>query len=348
MFTDLVIGGAGFLGSTLIKKLTSAGHQVRAIDLLNDDSVRASTDFRQFDLHDREQLRDALKGIKTVHYCAALNPLKKAGSGFFDFNVTGTKILLEEINRAKVKHLSYFSSSAIFGNVKAEDCPIGPNFTNYRPIEIYGRSRLLGEKVISDYIGKNPELSLSIIRPRTILGPGRLGIFQILFDWVAEGRNIYIIGDGKNLIQFSHVEDCADVSMETAQKRVSGIFNLGTDQISTLRSALETFFILAGAKSKIVSIPFPIAVSALYLCDKFGLSPLAPWHYLSYHRTLYFEMDNVYARLKWRAKMSNAEMLYQSYLWYLENKATVATSLEASSHRASLNQGILKIVKRFA
>ena len=77
-----------------------------------------------------------------------------------------------------------------------------------KPMENYGKAKYKAEKICQNYISEN--LDIIIIRPRTILGHGRLGIFQILFEWIREGKNIPVLGKGDNIYQFVHADDLAD------------------------------------------------------------------------------------------------------------------------------------------
>ena len=82
-------------------------------------------------------------------------------------------------------------------------------------------------------------LDVSIVRPRTILGHGRLGIFGILFDWIADGADPIVLGDGTNRYQFVHADDLADVCLLAGGRSGPSIFNVGTDRFGTMREALE-------------------------------------------------------------------------------------------------------------
>ena len=110
--------------------------------------------------------------------------------------------------RAGVGKVVHTSSSAVFG-VPASN-PVLPT-TVPSPVEAYGRAKLAAEWACLDAASKG--LDVTIVRPRTILGHGRLGIFGILFDWVADGADVFVLGDGDNRYQFVHADDLADVCL---------------------------------------------------------------------------------------------------------------------------------------
>jgi len=347
MGLHLITGGNGYVGGFIAKELIARGERVRSIDVTDNNRPANRVEYRRVDVLDIQALRAAMDGVDYVHHTAALVPLRKAGKRFWQVNVEGTKNVLQAAKEKKVKHLSHMSSSAVFGNVSDAMCPIGAAARPH-PAEIYGRAKLAAEELVRAEMTQRAETTFSVIRPRTIIGTERLGIFQILFEWVSEGKTIYIIGDGSNRFQFAHIDDIVEVSIETALGRKSGIFNIGTDRYGTLRQALEALCTHAATGSKVVGLPVSLTIAALWLSDKLGLSPLAPWHYLTYHRPFCFELRNEYAALLWRPHYSNEEMLIASYDWFLKNQDTMSDADSTSVHRGVLKQGIVGLLKRFA
>ncbi len=325
------------------------GETVHVVDVVDDPLRDPRSIFHKVDILDMPSLESIMKGIDYVHHNAALVPLKKAGDKFWDVNVTGTRNVLTAAKKAGVRHLSHMSSSAVFGNLTDKDMPLSDDPPNLRPIEIYGESKWAGEQIIKEEMN-NGTLSCSIIRPRTIIGTERLGIFQILFEWISEGRNIYIIGNGKNMFQFAHVEDLVYASIQSALQMKSGIFNIGTKNYGTLREGLEHLCLFAKTNAKVVSIPTWMAIPPLYILDKLGLSPLGPWHYLTYHKPYAFNTETAEKELGWKSRYSNNTMLTESYTWFMNNKENLKQQKESSksAHRGGLKQGILGILKKIS
>ena len=347
MSTHLVTGSNGFIGSYIIKELIIKGEKVIGVDLTDDENVSSRYTFFKTNILDKKKMIEILKGVDYVHHTAALVPLKKAGEKFWETNVLGTKNMVEAAKINKVKHFSHISSSAVFGNVEKNDCPIGKDPKHLKPIEIYGKSKEDGEKIIKQEIESNlSSTTFSILRPRTVIGTERLGIFEILYEWISEGKNIFIIGDGSNMFQFVHVQDISDVSILSCYKNKSGIYNVGSDNFSTLESALKNLIKFANTNSKVVKLPVNLSIQTLKLLDFLKLSPLGPWHYLTYHKDFYYDLSNTCKELNWKPKYSNDEMLKESYSWYLKNKNFL--SHNKSLHKSKLKKGILKIIKYFA
>tara|TARA_B100001093_G_C26783853_1_gene995779 strand:- start:140 stop:1177 length:1038 start_codon:yes stop_codon:yes gene_type:complete len=341
----LVTGSSGFLGSQIVKKLVSDGHEVVSLDIIEDPELAKISQFYRIDISEKSHnYKKIFNKVDYVHHNAALVPLTKAGKNFFNSNVEGTRNILNQSIKYNVEHFSHMSSSAIFGKPEKNK---NVNYNKYKPTSLYGYSKYLAEVEVINNYNENVKnfKSCSIIRPRPVVGSGRLGIFEILFDWVSEDKKIPIIGNGNNKFQFAHIDDLVDVSIETSLRNISGFFNIGTDNFTTLREDLNETFKKVGSKSRVIGIPESICKPSLFVLDKLGLSPLSSWHYLSYSWEFHYDLKNTMRILKWRPKFSNQEMICQAYNWYTNNKQFL--NLNGSSHRSKVKQGALKIIKKF-
>ena len=340
----LVTGGSGFLGNLIAQHLVDRGEDVRILDIWEDPERPKAAEFILCDVLDRETVARAVKGINVVHHTAALVPITKAGDMFRKVNVEGTGIVAEEAARAGVESFIYMSSSAIYGITKSPvDAGVKPC-----PAEEYGQSKLDGElkaKKISEETG----MPLISIRPRTIIDRGRLGIFQVLFDWIKNDVNVYTIGDGNNRIQFLHAQDLINCYLLLNDLKRPGMYNLGTDRYASLNKNLGNLIKHAGSKSKVRHLPKELAKTSLLFLDKLKLSPLAPWHYLSYGEDFFFDVTKL-KELGWQPKYSNDEMLCESYDSFTSNYQASMKGKAGSAHRKPLQEkvlALLKLVSRF-
>ena len=340
MALHLVTGGSGFVGANIARRLVERGEQVRVLDIWRSPDFPPSVEFIQADINDKAAVTRAMQGVEFVHHNVALVPLHKAGDRYWTVNVEGTAIALAAARAAGVRMFSHMSSSAVFGLPTI--MPI-TNDTPRQPIEIYGRAKKAGEELVMQ--AQADGFPACIIRPRTIIGTGRLGIFQILFEWIKDGANIYTIGKGEGLFQFVHCDDLADTSIIACLKNRPGVYNVGTDRFGTLRGDLEFLCAHAGTGSGVKSLPVGLAIGALQTLDVLGLSPLSPWHYLTYHKPFYFDSEPVYRALDWRPRYSNREMMCDSYDWFVANQAKLANSTDASAHKSPVKQGVLRFLK---
>lgn len=336
----LVTGGSGFLGNLIARRLLEQGEKVRILDLWEDPKRPEAIEFFRCDIRDRAGVAAAMRDIDVVHHNVALVPLTKSGRRFWDVNVEGSRIAAEEAVKREVRCFIHMSSSAIFGVPEA--CPIDDR-TSPKPVEIYGRAKLAGEQVVRDTCRQH-SVPLIVIRPRTILGEGRLGIFQILFEWIREGRNIYTIGDGRVEFQFVHAHDLMDFYMLVLDAGKEGVYNVGTDRYGTLREGLEELIAYAHSSSRVKGLPVSLSISTLCLLDWLRFSPLAPWHYLTYHKPFCFDVEPL-LRLGWKPRYSNDEMFRESYDWFLTNYDRFEAEKAGSPHRRPLGEAILRLLK---
>jgi nucleoside-diphosphate-sugar epimerase len=338
----LITGGSGFLGNLIARRLHARGESVRILDVWEDPSRPTEIEFVKSDIRDVAGVAKAMRGVDVVHHNVALVPLTKAGTEFWSVNVEGSRIAAEEAVAAGVKTFIHMSSSAIFGS---PECPVTNN-SPFRPVEIYGRAKLAGELAVRE-ICQKARLPLVVIRPRTILGEGRLGIFQILFQWISENRTIYVIGDGNQKFQFVHAHDLMDAYMLAMDVSKPGVYNVGTNRFGTLREALDHVVAHAHSTSRVASLPARLTINTLRVLDWLRLSPLAPWHYLTYHKPFYFDVQPL-LNVGWKPRYSNDEMFCESWDWFVQNKDHLAAEQAASPHRSIVKQRLLGLFKKFS
>lgn len=338
----LVTGGSGFLGNLIAQRLLARGEQVRNLDVWRDPKASADIEYVECDIRDRDRVARAMQGVDVVHHNVALVPLTKSGTKFWEVNVDGSRIAAEEAAKAGAKAFIHMSSSALYGVPKK--IPIDAT-TPLAPIEIYGRAKLAGEQAVQEVCARTG-MPLIVIRPRTLLGEGRLGIFQILFDWISAGRNVYVIGGGEGGFQFLHALDMMDFYMLALDAGRPGVYNVGTPRYGTLREALENLIRYAGTSSKVRSLPVGLTIATLQTLDKLGLSPLAPWHYLTYHKPFAFDVEPL-LKMGWKPRYSNDEMMRESYDWFLAHRNDEVRD-DASAHRKPVREGLLWLVKKLS
>jgi nucleoside-diphosphate-sugar epimerase len=336
----LVTGGSGYFGSLLVRRLVEAGHQVRVFDLHDATDRPVTVEFVAGDIRDRSVVRSAVEGIDVVMNNVAQVPLARDPHLLRSVNVDGTRRLLDACVEAGVAKVVHTSSSAVFG--VPETNPVLPS-TVPAPMEAYGHAKLAAEWSCLDAVREG--LDVSIVRPRTILGHGRLGIFGILFDWIADGVDPIVLGDGTNRYQFVHADDLADVCGLAAERSGPAIFNVGAARFGTMRETLAALCRHAGTGAVVRSLPARPASAAMAMTAWLGLTPFAPYHWLMYSKSMWFDLDHLQEQLDWTPTWSTDEMFAQSYDWFLAHR-TAADDDQASHHRRSARQGALKVVKQ--
>lgn len=337
----LVTGGAGYFGSLLVQWLLDRGHQVRILDVNLPESPRPGLEVVQGDVRDPGTVRRACEGVTVVHHNVALVPLARDKQGFWSVNEGGTRTLLEAARAAGVRKVVHMSSSAVYG--APDQNPVDES-TPPKPGEDYGMAKLAAEDTCRQF--RDRGLDITIIRPRTIMGHGRLGIMQILFEWIRQGTSIPVLGGGQNVYQFVHADDLAAACLAAAERPGSAEYNIGAAEFGTMLQALEGLTRHAGTGSKVVSVPLRPAEAMTRLASRLGLSPLGPYHALMYGRPLWFDIGKAREELGYRPRFSNIEMLCDSYDWYVAHRAEILARRTASPHSMAVKQGALALVPR--
>jgi nucleoside-diphosphate-sugar epimerase len=337
---SLVTGGNGYFGQLLVERLLARGDRVRIFDIDVSGATREGVEVVQGDIRDARAVRAAVDGIDAVYHNVAQVPLARDPHLLRTVNVDGTRVLLEACRDAGVAKVVHTSSSAVFGI--PESNPVLPT-TVPRPQEAYGHAKLAAEWACLRAAADG--LDVTIVRPRTILGHGRLGIFGILFEWIADGADPIVLGDGSNRYQFIHADDLATVCLLAADRPGPAIFNAGTDRFGTMREALANLCAHAGTGAEVRSLPAGPTALAMRVSAALGLTPFAPYHWLMYGRSMWFDIDHVREALGWTPRYSTDEMLAESYDWFLAHRDQATAGTGGSHHRRSARAGILAALK---
>jgi nucleoside-diphosphate-sugar epimerase len=337
----LVTGGSGYFGSNLVGHLLEQGLQVRIFDCIDADDRPPGVELVCGDIRDQEAVRQACQDVTVVHHNVAMVPLAKDAGAFRSVNIDGTRNLLEAARCAGVRKVVHTSSSAIFG-VPASN-PVTEE-TKPSPGEAYGHAKLEAEQACRVYADNG--LDVTMIRPRTIMGHGRLGIMQILFEWLRTGRNLPVFDGGDNIYQFVHAADLAAACIAAGRQSGSRVYNIGAEQFGSLRETLQGLIDHAGTGSRVRSLPMRPMQLGMQVASTLGISPLGAYHSLMYGRSLYFDITRAKRELDFQPRYSNIEMFCESYDWYLEHREQVMADQNRSHHRSALKQGVLKLVGR--
>jgi nucleoside-diphosphate-sugar epimerase len=339
-----ISGGAGFLGLHLARRLLADGHGVRTLDLapLDDAELERDVDEHRGDVRDPAAAGRVVAGADVVVHAAAALPIRGSRAEIRSVNVDGTATLLAAALDAGIGRVVHISTTAVYGI--PETHPIGED-APLHGVGHYGRSKIEAEELCSAFGRRG--LDVVVLRPKTFIGPERLGVFEILFDWVREGRRIYVLGSGRNRYQLLAVEDLLEAIVLAGTAAVAGeTLNVGAEEFGTVRSDLEQLIAHAGSGSRVTPVPARPAELALRALELARLSPLAEWHYKTAHRDSYVAVDKAKRVLGWQPRFSNADALIETYDWYLANRGRLAEA--GTTHRVPWNQRALAVLKRIS
>jgi nucleoside-diphosphate-sugar epimerase len=337
-----ISGGAGFLGLHLARRLLADGHDVRTLDVvpLDDLELERGVDELRGDVRDADAVRRLCTGADVVVHAAAALPIQASRDAIRSVNVAGTENVLLAARDAGAQRVVFISSTAVYGvpekhPIDEDDQLVGVGW--------YGES-----KIDAEGLCRVAAVDTTIIRPKTFIGPERLGVFEILFDWIREGRRIYILGKGHNRYQLLAVEDLVDAIVRAAETSAAAgeTFNVGATEFGTVRSDLQALIDHAGSSSRLRPLPVKPAELTLRALELLRVSPLAEWHYKTAHRDSFVDVSKAQRLLDWHPRLSNERALIETYDWYLDNRGRVGAA--GVTHRVPWNQQALGLLKRLS
>lgn len=310
----LITGGTGFLGTHLARFFLKKGFKTILLDTapLTASDLQGKVSVIRCDIRNYKLLEKNFENIDYVVHAAAALPIHHDRDYIFDVNVNGTKNVMAAALKNKIKKVVFISTTAMYGVPRT--LPEKETDKIY-PIGHYGESKAEAEKICLNYSKKG--LKINILRPKSFLGPERLGVFSIWFEAIYNNNPVFILGNGNNQYQLLEVLDLAS-AIENALliNKTEEIYNVGAEQFGTWRESLEALIKHARSKSKIVALPVKPTQIALSILEKLNLSPLVAWHYLTFPVDSYVSIDKAKKDLKYKPTKSNQDILIESYDWY--------------------------------
>lgn len=338
----LVTGGSGFFGGILKRHLLAEGHSCVNIDLVPDTDKHARLTSIQGDIRNRSLLEKVFEPgrFAAVFHCAAMLAHGSIPDQLlWSSNVDGTRNIAEACKQSGVRKLVFLSSNCLWasnlGHPVREDEPP-------QPIELYGKSKWEAEKILSEYAG---DLSVTTIRCPTIIDSGRLGLLAILFEFILEGRKIWVVGDGGNRYQFIYAQDLVSACMLALNADHSAIYHIGSADVKSLREVYEAVIREAGTKARVCSLPKGPSIAAMKLAHKLRVSPLGPYHYQMIAEDFLFDTTKIRAELGWRPTLTNEQMLVRAFRYYADNQKEILERTNVSAHSKASEMGVIRILK---
>jgi nucleoside-diphosphate-sugar epimerase len=339
----LITGGAGFLGINLVRYLLGKGKKVTSLDIVPFayPDVKARVRVVNGDIRHEAAVKRAMEGVDTVVHTAAALPLYPPEE-IRTTDVDGTRNVLEAAKRHGVKRFVHISSTAVYGipdhHPLVEDDKV-------RGVGPYGEAKIIAEEICAEY--RNDGMCVSIIRPKSFIGPERLGVFALLYDWAEAGKNFPILGNGKNPYQLLDVEDLCDAIYLCAtleEKAVNNTFNIGAEVYTTMKEDFQAVLDAAGHGKKVRCFREGPMIAILKLLERFGISPLYKWVYETAGKESFVSIDRAKKLLGYSPKYSNKDALLRNFEWYVEHKAEFENSAGVT-HRVPWKQGALRIAR---
>jgi UDP-glucose 4-epimerase len=341
----LVTGGSGFFGGVLKRRLLAEGFAVTNIDLLRDDDADLALTSVQGDIRDADLLRRtfAAHQFQAVFHCAAMLAHDvQDDTLLWTSNVDGTRMVAEAALAAKVAKFIFISTNCLWGEgfgreVTETDPPA--------PIELYGRSKLQAEQELATLRVRHPELQVVTLRCPTIMDSGRLGLLAILFEFIEDGKKVWVVGDGGNRYQFIYAQDLATACLLCVGYGGSNLFHIGADDVPTMRELYKGVVRAAGSRSRVASLPKGPTIALMKLAHRLHLSPLGPYHYRMIAESFRFDTRRIRSELGWSPTLTNQQMMLRAFEYYRENRRTIHGRTDASAHSRAAPMGIIRLLK---
>ena len=258
-----VTGGAGFIGSHLVKNLVEHGDEIIVIDNLNTgkkkniEKFSEKIDFFEVDIRDFNAIEDILKNVDGIFHEAALASVQdsfRIPDEFFDVNVKGTENIFKIGKKLGIK-VVYASSSSVYGNpiqvpIKESD--------DKNPFNPYAKTKLEDDELAEKYARNG--LKVIGLRYFNVFGPGQskeyAGVIKLFLERIQQGLPPLINGDGLQVRDFVYVNDVVNANMSAMESNVDGeFFNIGTNSVVSVLDLANMIIKFSGLKLKPIHRP---------------------------------------------------------------------------------------------
>ena len=341
----LITGGAGYFGSNLARFLVEKGHTVVTLDIAditNEDTKDKITAIKG-DIRDKMTVAQAMDGVDIVVHAAAALPLYSS-EDIFSTEIDGTRIILETAYAKNIERTIFISSTAVYGIPDHHPLKEDDKLQGVGP---YGEAKIQAEYWCRTYQKKG--MCVPILRPKTFVGPERLGVFAMLYEWAKEGHNFPILGKGNNRYQLLDVFDLCEATYLAATvdiERVNDTFNIGAKEFTTLKQDFQAVLDEAGFGKRMLSFPATPVIWGLKILEYFKLSPLYQWIYETVAHESFVSIEKAESVLGYKPQFSNRDALVRNYRWFVD-EYDPGQEQYGISHTVAWKQGALKLIKVF-
>ena len=343
----LVTGGSGFLGINLIRHLRRQGvDEIRVLDIADFDYPERNEPWLKFtlgDVRDVPAVEKITQGCDIVVHCAAALPLYSE-EDIRTTEVDGIRNVLASARKLDVKRVVQISSTAVYGVPKKHPIYEDDELVGVGP---YGVAKIEAEEVCRK--ARSEGQPVCVIRPKSFIGPERLGVFALFYDWAYTGHGFPMIGSGNNRYQLMDVEDLCDAiwnAMTYPDDKIDTEFNIGAKEFTTMREDYQAVLDRAGYGKKIRGMPVKPIVFMLRILEALKLSPLYPWVYETASTDSFVSIEKAERMLDFKPRHSNKDALVRNYEWYCAHLHEFAGKTGVS-HRVPWKQGLLAFAKWF-
>lgn len=315
-----IFGGNGFVGRYLAKELAERGDKVTVCDVqdeINPMLAGSGVEYAKVDITKSAEIAALPIGAEDIAINMAANQYhtkvpKNKEQYFNSVNVEGTRNILAEVFKKGCRKYLMFSTDMTYGkpqylpvDTRHQQCPFGP----------YGNSKKLAEDICREYRAKG--MDITIMRPRMINGPGRLGILTKLFKLIDLGLPVPTIGNGRNHYQMISVFDCVSAAIAAIDKGLPNKeYNLGSKDSPDINTLLRSLVKEAGSRSFVMGTPGKLVKGTLAMLEKLGLPLMYKEQYMIADEEYILDISETTRDLAWEPRYNDADMIKEAYKAY--------------------------------
>lgn len=301
----LITGSSGFLGSKLCELLGDRDHRVTAIDIAPPSKKFSSIKYVVSAIEDYLNTNiNILKTFDLVIHTASVLPYKGNKDLLIETNIKTTRYLISKVAEIEDLFFIYISSSGVYG--KPHNLPVTRS-TKFNALDLYAETKVVSEETIRNTLNKN---FYSIIRPRTILGINRKGIFEVFFKLIKYRVPIPLPNNGNQKIQFVDVEDLARLILHIGFNNINGEWPAAAPNPKPLKDHLQTLGVNINKKVFKLNInPKLFEMIGIFLV-KIKIVKFTKWHFGSFPYDFYF--DEKWKPENFEYKFDNEETFLKS------------------------------------
>lgn len=341
----LVTGGSGFLGINLIRFLLRTGeYDIRSLDIAPFKYPEVSqVEAIIGDVRSRSDVERAMQGVDVVVHAAMALPLYPKRE-ILTTGIDGTRMVLSCAADAGIKRVVHISTTAVYGIPDHHPLLETDTLDGVGP---YGVAKVAAEGICEEFRQKG--MCVPVLRPKSFIGPERLGIFVLLYDWAATGHNFPMIGNGRNRYQLLDVEDLCQaiyLTMTKGDEVVNDTFNIGAKDFKTMGEEYQAVLMRAGYGKRVIGFPAQLLIWPLRILDWFRLAPVYKWVYETASKDSFVSIEKAERALGYKPQYSNTDALLRNYDWYLAHRMQFEGK-SGVTHRLPWKQGVLGLAKLF-
>jgi nucleoside-diphosphate-sugar epimerase len=320
--TYYIFGGDGFVGKYLAKALVDKNEKVIICDINQSekDEVYRQVEFLYVDITIVEQIqllpitkKDAIINLAANQYHTKVPRNRK--EYFFSVNAQGTENILKVYFEKGCRKMLMFTTDMIYG--RPQYLPVDITHPQ-KPFGPYGESKKKAEQICFRYRKKG--MNITIMRPRMIMGPGRMGVLVKLFKLIDANLPIPTIGNGKNHYQMISVFDCVSAILRAIDKKFPNKeYNLGSKNPPTTKVLLKEVISYANSASWVISTPGRLIKFILYIFDIVGFTIMYKEQFMIADEEYLLDISETENDLDWIPVYNDSDMIKSSYEMYENN-----------------------------